>query len=135
MFNRSTPLAACLIAGLSVAAAQADDLGQETYTQYCATCHGMTGAGDGPLTEIMLEKPSDLRTLTARNDGVFPMLEVMHIVDGRTGLRAHGGPMPVYGAVFQAEAEAANTGFYGSELAVRGRILSVLYYLESIQQE
>lgn len=74
----------------------------------------------------------DLTGLAARNDGEFPMLQVIHIVDGRTGLRAHGGPMPVYGALFDAEAEA---GPYGGPLYTRGKILSLAYYLESIQQK
>lgn len=91
------------------AASNAQDagIGQSLFNQYCATCHGVDGGGAGPLTEIMLEKPSDLRKLAANNaasEGEFPMLKVIHIIDGRTGLRAHGGSMPTYGSVFMSEA-------------------------------
>ena len=88
------------------ASAQDADVGERIYSQYCATCHGVDGGGVGPLTEIMLEKPSDLRQLAANNPaspGEFPMLRVIHIIDGRTGLRAHGGSMPTYGDIFMSE--------------------------------
>lgn len=114
------------------AMAQDMDAGAATYGQYCATCHGANGTGDGPLTEMMTTSVPDLTTLSVRNDGEFPMLEVIHIIDGRTGLRAHGGPMPVYGALF--ESQMADAGPYGGVLYTRGRILSLAYYLESLQK-
>jgi hypothetical protein len=55
------------------------------------------------------------------------------IVDGRTGVRAHGdSAMPIWGEVF-AEG-AAGAGAYGAEVIARGRLLSLVYYLESIQE-
>lgn len=119
-----------------VAQAQDADIGQALYEQYCATCHGMDGAGKGPLTEIMLDKPSDLRKLAANNEaspGEYPMLKVIHIIDGRTGIRAHGGPMPTYGNIFMAETEGEMEKV-GAVLETRGRILSLATYLESIQE-
>jgi hypothetical protein len=61
------------------------------------------------------------------------MLEVIQIIDGRTGVRAHGGPMPVWGDRFEATA-ASEAGDYGAEVMVRGRILALATYLEAIQQ-
>lgn len=116
--------------------AQEADIGGDLFNQYCATCHGSDGAGQGPLTELMLEKPSDLTELAANNEaepGVFPMLRVIHVIDGRTGLRAHGGPMPTYGDIFTAEVED-QMGGYGAVLETRGRVLSLAMYLESIQK-
>lgn len=84
------------------------------------------------MTEMITAAVPDLTGMTARNDGVFPMLQVIHIIDGRTGLRGHGGPMPVYGAIF--DDEASDTGPYGGPLYTRGKILSVAYYLESLQK-
>lgn len=118
------------------AMAQDASIGETIYNQYCATCHGANGAGDGPLTEIMLEKPADLRLLAANNEanpGEFPMLRVIHIIDGRTGVRAHGGSMPTYGDIFSTEAEATRERM-GAVLETRGRILSLAMYLETIQQ-
>lgn len=113
-------------------AAQDAGIGEELYMQYCATCHGTDGAGGGPLTDILSTPVADLTGLAARNDGEFPMLEVIHIIDGRTGLRGHGGPMPTYGDVFTAEV-GGDMGPYGSVLETRGRILSLALYLESLQ--
>ena len=60
------------------------------------------------------------------------MLRVIHVIDGRTGLRAHGGPMPSYGDIFSTGAGASRME-YDAVLATRGRILSLALYLESIQ--
>jgi mono/diheme cytochrome c family protein len=119
-------------------AMQAQDagIGETIYNQYCSTCHGADGAGAGPLTELLLEKPADLRKLAADNaasPGEFPMLRVIHIIDGRTGLRAHGGSMPTYGEIFMAEAIDEREQM-GAVLETRGRILSLAMYLESIQE-
>ena len=119
-----------------IGSAQDAGVGQSLYNQYCSTCHGTDGGGSGPLTEIMLEKPSDLRKLAAENPadaGVFPMLKVLHIIDGRTGLRAHGGSMPTYGEVFMADSLDEREEM-GAVLETRGRILSLAMYLESIQE-
>ncbi len=123
---------ACSLLGASFAAAQDADVGKTTYQQYCATCHGVDGDGGGPLTEYISALVPDLTTLAASNDGEFPMLEVLHVIDGRTGLRGHGGPMPVYGALFDQESASGTP--YGDILYTRGRLLSIAYYLESIQK-
>lgn len=130
------PLAAALCLPSLAALAQDASLGKDLYDQYCATCHGTSGAGDGPLTELMTEKPADLRKLAAENEanpGEFPMLRVIHVIDGRTGVRAHGGPMPTYGSVFMAQSVDEREEM-GAVLETRGRILSLAMYLESIQE-
>lgn len=119
-----------------IASAQDAGIGQSLYNQYCSTCHGVTGDGRGPMTEILTELPTDLRKLAAENPaeaGAFPMLKVLHIIDGRTGLRAHGGSMPTYGDVFMADALDEREEM-GAVLETRGRILSLAMYLESIQE-
>jgi hypothetical protein len=126
-------LGAMMLAAAGVAQAQDADPGAEAFGTYCATCHGMDGLGDGAMTEIMSVTVPDLTQMTARNDGVFPMLDVIHIIDGRTGLRGHGGPMPVYGALF--DDELAYPGPYGAPLYTRGKILSIAYYLEGLQNQ
>ena len=64
----------------------------------------------------------DLTQLAANNDGEFPMLQAIHVIDGRTGLRAHGGPMPVYGALFTEESGSGTK--YGDDLFTRGKVLA-----------
>lgn len=126
-----------LVMGVSAfsapAMAQGPDEGQVLYEQFCTACHGTMAKGAGEISELLTIPPPDLTKLSANNDGIFPMLRVIHTIDGRTGVRAHGGPMPIYGAVFSSESAAKGTG-YGSVLETRGRILSLALYLESIQQ-
>lgn len=112
----------------------ADDLGMQDFMQGCAGCHGETGMGQGPLADLLTISVPDLTTLSARNDGKFPMLEVIHIIDGRTGVRAHGGVMPVWGLIFKQNAAGESGLSGGAEAIARGRVLSIAYYLESIQK-
>ncbi len=113
-------------------AAQETPAGMQLFQQYCATCHGADGAGKGPLTDLLTVNVPDLTGLSARNDGTFPMLEVIHIIDGRTGVRSHGGPMPVYGNIFTRETDMVLT--YDATIEARGMILSLAYYLEGVQK-
>jgi mono/diheme cytochrome c family protein len=107
--------------------------GASEYVRACASCHGLTGHGDGPLAEYMTVAVPDVTQIAANNDGVFPMLEVIQVIDGRTGVRGHGSSMPVWGDRFEARA-ATEAGNYGAEIEVRGRILALATYLEAIQQ-
>lgn len=120
----------------AVSSAQDAAIGAALFNQYCSTCHGTDARGNGPLTEIITELPPDLTTLSANNpaaQGEFPMLRVIHVIDGRTGLRAHGGSMPTYGQVFMAQVEDEMEDV-GAVLETRGRVLSLAMYLESIQE-
>lgn len=129
---KSVGLSVGLLA-LSVTPGLAEEtIGQAVFTQYCATCHGVSGVGDGPLTEMITAQVPDLTQISAQNDGVFPMLNVIHIIDGRTGLRGHGGPMPTYGSIFASESFDAE---FGSVIYTRAKILSLAYFLESIQEQ
>ncbi|MDW4549234.1 cytochrome c [Defluviimonas sp. D31] len=134
--RNTTIIAACMALGLgatSSAVAQDGDVGAELYADYCAACHGASALGDGDMANVMTIPSPNLTLLAKANDGEFPMLKVIHIIDGRTGIRAHGGPMPVFGRVF-ASSEPGPANPYGSVLEVRGRTLSLALYLESLQK-
>jgi mono/diheme cytochrome c family protein len=130
--------AATAIAGvaltMSVAAspAFADIVGEQEYIVACAGCHGESAMGDGPLAELLNITTPNLRELSQTNDGSFPFDAVLSTIDGRDGVRAHGSAMPIWGERFEASA----TSRLGetSEMVARGRILSLIYYLQSIQQ-
>lgn len=115
------------------AAAQGSDVGKRLYEESCAGCHGATGKGGGEIAGLLNVQTPDLTGLAARNDGRFPMLQVIHIIDGRTGLRAHGGPMPVFGSLYSTSSQAGPDS-YGAVIEVHGRILALAKYLEAIQQ-
>lgn len=123
---------ALALAGASVTAEE-EETGKLEYLNSCASCHGEKAVGDGPLTFFLTLKVPDLTILAQENDGKFPMLDVIQMIDGRTGVRTHGDEMPIWGNRYRAEA-SEHTGVYGSETIVRSRILSLAYYLESIQK-
>jgi len=123
------------LACMSGFAASADETGEGEYMNSCASCHGVDGKGAGPVASVLSIKiPKPLTGMSAANDGEFPMLKVIQIIDGRTGVRGHGtaASMPVWGAVYKSPL-VGEIGAYGTEIAVRGRILSLALYLESIQ--
>lgn len=102
--------------------------GAQLFRTYCASCHGESARGDGPVAEQLRKPVPDLTTYTARNNGVFPGERVRQIIDGR-GIPAHGNrEMPVWGDGFRSAG-----GRLGPE-AVKARIDAILRYLQAIQQ-
>jgi hypothetical protein len=114
------------------APAFADVTGEQEYIVACAGCHGESAMGDGPLAGLLNISTPGLLELKRANDGAFPFEAVLTTIDGRDGVRAHGSTMPVWGERFKASAtsERGET----AEMVARGRILSLVYYLQSIQQ-
>lgn len=122
-----------LIAATGLTAHAQESAGQKEYMIGCAVCHGESGKGDGPFTTLMNITVPGLTTLSAQNEGNFPFLKVFMTIDGRAMGAGHGGPMPVWGDRFTANA-GNEYGPYGAELITRGRILALVNYLESIQE-
>lgn len=132
--TRLRVLAAVLAVIAAPGAGFADDTGEQEYMNSCAVCHGIDGAGAGPMMSVLSVAPPPLTALSKANDGVFPMARVIEIIDGRRDVRGHGTTnMPVWGAVYTQPTQA-QVDPEGARLAVRGRILSLAYYLESIQE-
>lgn len=104
--------------------------GREEYMQYCASCHGPEGKGNGPLAEDMRVAPADLTHINSRHGGVFPEPMMAEIIDGRRRVRGHGpATMPVWGRRFDREVGYGQAG----DIAIRGRISLLVEYLRSIQ--
>jgi mono/diheme cytochrome c family protein len=104
--------------------------GREEFLQYCASCHGPEGKGNGPLAEDMRVPPADLTHITSRHGGAFPEPMIAEIIDGRRRVRGHGpGNMPVWGRRFDREVGYGQAG----DIAIRGRISLLVEYLRSIQ--
>jgi mono/diheme cytochrome c family protein len=121
----------------AIAYAQEDEIiagGRSKFLQYCASCHGQTGKGNGEMAALLAFKPADLTQLRNRNNGEFPFWRVYRAIDGRELVRGHGSrEMPLWGFVFQRE-EGAN-GSSAQDDVVRGRIWQLVYYRESIQEK
>ena len=77
--------------------------GKDLYVAYCASCHGLTGKGDGPVSPALKSPMADLRTIAKRNNGAVPKEELEKMILGEKGSRAaHGSEdMPVWGPVFR----------------------------------
>ena len=124
---------AMLLAGSSSAAAQERTtnhaaLGGYLFKTYCATCHGTSARGDGPLADSMRRRPSNLTEIAKRNKGTYPKDLVFRIIDGRNMVRGHGGPdMPVWGDAFMRTSETTD------EASVKHRIQALVDYLETVQ--
>jgi len=105
------------------------EMGAQTYRVYCASCHGTTGAGDGPVADYLRVVPPDLRKLAWRSSGRFDSEKIYKLIDGREAIGGHGGSsMPVWGDAFLEAREG-----YSKE-KVKERISQLVRYLESIQR-
>jgi mono/diheme cytochrome c family protein len=108
--------------------AGADDAGAQAFRSYCASCHGASGRGNGPMADQLRRQPPDLTKFTTRNGGVFPSERVARIIDGRD-VPAHGDrEMPVWGDAFRTTRE----GLSADE--IKARIAAIVRYLQAMQE-
>lgn len=99
------------------------------YRVYCASCHGASADGKGPLAEVLRIPPPDLTTLAALNGGVYPAEKIRRSIDGRDEIRSHGrSDMPVWGLAFRESGRSAE-----EEAAVQQRIQDLVEYLRTLQ--
>ncbi|GAA6207955.1 hypothetical protein NBRC116601_12480 [Cognatishimia sp. WU-CL00825] len=132
MFFR-TVMAAGLMAGAGMVAAQETVTGESLYFNHCAACHGMELDGQGVMSGVMIIKPKDLTVLAQANDGVFPVLQVVTRIDGRDPLVSHGSPMPVYGDFFEGS-DAFLKSELGQPIATSAPVVALVEYIESLQK-
>lgn len=114
-----------------------EPIGKLEFQKNCAACHGMEGKGDGPFIEFLKQTPSDLTLIAKRNNGVFPQQEVYDWIADPQKLRAHGTQeMPIWGDRYSEEILEKYGPFYtGPSGSARGRILELVFYLSTIQQQ
>jgi mono/diheme cytochrome c family protein len=104
--------------------------GQELYVRHCASCHGISGKGDGPVAPSLNRPTPDLTTLARQ--GRFDEANLMAIIDGRRVVPIHGPrEMPVWGAVFSAGHEEEPYQEYTTLLHTE----TLVEYLRTIQEE
>ena len=113
--------------------------GRNEFLQSCASCHGVSGKGDGPIAKSLSPRPSDLTRLSEANNGVFPVSRVHEIIDGRIERLVHGTrDMPVWGERYMREMISPESpGFVSKEWAeamVRRRILALVEYISTLQR-
>jgi mono/diheme cytochrome c family protein len=110
----------------------ADYSGEELFGRFCASCHGESARGDGPVARSLNTVVPDLTGIRARY-GEFPAALVRDVIDGRgMDMRAHGTrAMPVWGYEFWVE----EGGDVVAQNAVRDAINKLVDYLRSVQRE
>ncbi len=111
--------AVALYAGAQVFAQKEDSSvvrGKKLFTNYCASCHGVDGKGNGPVASSLKKTLPDL---TKIQKGVkFPSDEVRKKISGDALAPVHGKKdMPVWGMIFS-----------------QTDIINLVKYLESIQR-
>ena len=121
----------CLLAPPAAAErSESKEPGRAEFVKYCASCHGLDGKGEGPVAESLVDTPADLTMLGARYGMPLPTSTLLRKVDGTRLTKAHGTTdMPVWG-------DELFEGMRGPERTthVRGTILVILRYLETIQE-
>src|SRR5919201_6384163 len=109
-------------------------VGQQEFRHACAVCHGLGGKGESVMTTLNLltVRPTDLTQLSKKHQGQFPFWQVYRIIDGREEVKGHGSrDMPIWGEVFRQP----EGGKAADETQAIGRILALVYYLQSIQEK
>lgn len=100
--------------------------GVDTYKEYCASCHGLTGKGDGPAVVALKVAPNDLAKVSQRHNGKYPADWMLSMLQGKAAIAAHGTTdMPVWGPVFRS---------FESEQATRLRLFNLVEYIKTMQK-
>lgn len=115
---------------LAIAAEESADTkaigaGRGLYLTYCASCHGASAKGDGPVAQSLKTKVPDLANLPLK-EGKFDYDKIRTSVDGQQLVPSHGTrEMPVWGKVFTT---TKGPGFAQTE------IWTLMQYIKSLQQ-
>ena len=113
------------IESLQLPSTGANDTGSQLFRTYCASCHGASGRGNGPLADQLRRMPPDLTQFTRRNGGTFPSERVYRIIDGRD-VASHGDrEMPVWGDIFKIGTSRPDA---------KAQIDAIVRYLAGIQE-
>lgn len=103
--------------------------GKQMFTQYCGSCHGVEGRGDGPAAPALKEKPVDLTLLAKGNGGKFPEDHIVSVLRFGSEMPVHGSKdMPVWGPVLRS----LN---HGSEVEEQQRISNITRYMKTLQAQ
>ena len=122
-----------VVLGIGPGFAQDSVMGRDLFLSFCATCHGTDARGDGPMAAILDVLPADLTQLQDDNGGTFPVIRVAQRIDGRDPILAHGGPMPLFGELFEGDDVPIRTET-GQPMITSRTIADLLAWLETIQE-
>jgi len=100
--------------------------GKAMFDNYCATCHGLDGKGQGPARPALKGTPVDLTLLAQKNGGKFPASHVSSTLR-QVDQPVHGSKeMPVWGPLLSSVSGS-------SQAEIQMRISNLTKYIESLQ--
>jgi mono/diheme cytochrome c family protein len=106
--------------------------GEVLYRLHCASCHGISGKGDGVVAEFLSPRPTDLTVFSREQGGDYPARDVMKAVDGTRTVQAHGdSAMPVWGRVFEEHLQDAPY----TQRTTLLHLGALVEYIRTLQQE
>lgn len=110
------------------------------YKASCAPCHGLSGAGDGPVASVLASEVPRLDDLAKRSEGVFPSDYVREVIDGRSDIGAHGSrEMPVWGLrferMYQSPEASDDAGAEQAKASARLLVGELVEYIRKIQAQ
>jgi len=105
-------------------------MGANLFRNYCASCHGPEGRGDGPLAEHLRTSPTDLTRIASKRGGEFPFDDVVDSIDGGRAIGSHGSAdMPAWGDAL------SKSGSNPDQAEVRRRIEALAHFVWSLQEQ
>lgn len=139
---KSASAFACMALACMLAPTQAhalDDelkIGQSVFQELCASCHGAEGNGDGVIADLFKVRPRALSQLSKENGGEYPFELVYQTLKATRNTKAHGDTaMPVWGDYFQVNVLDDPTVDETESFVALGKLLSVIYYIETLQDK
>lgn len=119
---------------LAACAPQPQATGRALYDQYCLSCHGVQGRGDGPAAAGLARRPADLTGISARNGGTFPLVRVMSVIDGYTRRGDRTSVMPELGVALQEGPLVMLDTGEGVSTPTPGNLVALAEYLRTLQR-
>jgi mono/diheme cytochrome c family protein len=123
-----------------IASAEAESIGKLEYLSSCAVCHGTEGKGDGSFSVFLNVDVPDLTQYAKNNNDIFHITYISDIIAGQVEVAAHGDrDMAIWGSRYNAElatklGDICPVDDTTVESQIRGRILDLAFYLQSIQE-
>ena len=102
------PLTLAALALLAACVPPDTPSGKSDFDALCSGCHGPTGKGDGDMAAMLDQKPADLTTLSAKNNGHYPGTEIMAQIWGYA--KPQGRVMPEFGPLLEGDLVPFDSG-------------------------
>lgn len=106
--------------------------GAQDFADFCSSCHGVSGKGDGEMAATLGKRPADLTSLSRRNGGTFPTTRVMAKIWGYTGGKGGGTVMPNFGPLLDSDMVPYDGGD-GIMSPTPLRLVQIAEHLQSLQ--